>query len=245
MKLTPLDIRKQEFKRSMRGFDPEEVEAFLIMVADELEILNREKMQLNDEIIKLRTQVKDYQQVEHTLRDTMMKATSTVEESRLNALREAELRIHEAEVQAEKIVEQAKIELQELRSEINLLRAQKESFSRRLRHLLESQVELLDVLGMEDSEIKSARSEPPAADFIPRGRLPRPEPPVTEPMKRPAPVANPAPATKSEEPRIIRGERKFDTPFERPRPVPPDPSARRPEDDVHRTPGRLSDQILE
>ena len=31
MKLTPLDVRKQEFKRIMRGYDPVEVDTFLDM----------------------------------------------------------------------------------------------------------------------------------------------------------------------------------------------------------------------
>jgi len=265
VKLTPLDIRKQEFKKSMRGFDPEEVEAFLIMVADELEIVLREKNQQSDELIKLRTQLHDYQQVEHTLRETLMKATSTVEESRFNSLREAELRIHEAELQAERIIENAKEELQELRSEINLLRAQKESFSRRLRHLLESQIELLDVLGIDDAMIKqSSNTEEPQGPAL-RGRLPRPvlpaekENPPAPGSEQPhapvsaqaqthgaaptasgiapagaAPAAPAAPSSsfnippagssgpaeaetgsffaRSEGPRIIRGERRFDEP---------------------------------
>jgi cell division initiation protein len=168
-----LDIRKQEFKKSMRGYDPEEVEAFLIMVADELEIILRDKNLQNDELIKLRTQLRDYQQVEHTLRETLMKATNTVEESRFNSLREAELRIHEAELQAEKIIEQAKEELQALHSEISLLRAQKESFSRRLRHLLESQIELLDVLGIDDAMSKPSEESAGSSPAL-RGRLPRP-----------------------------------------------------------------------
>ena len=256
MKLTPLDIRKQEFKKSMRGFDPEEVEAFLIMVADELEIVLREKNQQSDELIKLRTQLRDYQQVEHTLRETLMKATNTVEESRFNSLREAELRIHEAELQAEKIIENAKEELQELRSEINLLRAQKESFSRRLRHLLESQIELLDVLGIDDTMVKQVTEETTPSPAL-RGRLPRPvlpseeEPTSSSPVRAsamaspqappifagpplgtapvtPPPMPPAAPLSSSQqapagpaaepysqsagEPRIIRGERRFDEP---------------------------------
>ncbi|HNW61331.1 MAG TPA: DivIVA domain-containing protein [bacterium] len=265
MKLTPLDIRKQEFKKSMRGYDPEEVEAFLIMVADELELLLRDKNLQSDELIKLRTQLRDYQQVEHTLRETLMKATSTVEESRFNSLREAELRIHEAELQAEKIIEQAKEELQELHSEINLLRAQKESFSRRLRHLLESQIELLDVLGIDDAMVKQGDEQPGAGPAL-RGRLPRPvlpaepeaptpHPPAQTPPPAPtqsslpfphpaapaaapsaaaapapafAPTPAPAPAAplrwpaaespaepfppRPDGPRIVRGERRFDTP---------------------------------
>ena len=125
MKLTPLDIRKQEFKRTMRGLDPDEVEAFLSMVADELELLIREKNSLNDELIKLRTQLKDYQQVEHTLRDTLVRAQNTVEESRTNSLREAEIIMHEAELQAEQIIKEAKDEVVRLRNEINILKAQR------------------------------------------------------------------------------------------------------------------------
>ncbi|MBN1543537.1 DivIVA domain-containing protein [candidate division KSB1 bacterium] len=150
MKLTPLDIRKQEFKRILRGLDPDEVEAFLGMVADEFEMLIREKNQLNDELIKLRTQLKDYQQVESTLRDTLVRAQNTVEESRANSRREAEIIIHEAELQAEHIIKEAKEELIEMRNDLHMLRMQKESFAKRLQHLLESQLELLRVMSMDD-----------------------------------------------------------------------------------------------
>jgi len=57
VKLTPLDIKKQEFKRSLRGYDPVEVDAFLDMVADEFEAVIREKNHMADEILKLRTQI--------------------------------------------------------------------------------------------------------------------------------------------------------------------------------------------
>ena len=58
MKLTPLDIKKQEFKRGLRGFDPIEVESFLEMVAEEYESAIREKNVLADEVLKLKTQLK-------------------------------------------------------------------------------------------------------------------------------------------------------------------------------------------
>ena len=150
MKLTPLDVRKQEFKRTMRGLDPEEVEAFLVMVADELEFHLREKKQLNDELIKLRTQLKDYQRVESTLRDTLVRAQNTVEDSRANSRREAEIILHEAEIQADNIIKDAREELLSIRHEISLLRAQKDAIAKRLRHMLESQLEMLEVMEIED-----------------------------------------------------------------------------------------------
>ncbi|HPG41666.1 MAG TPA: DivIVA domain-containing protein [bacterium] len=172
MKLTPLDIRKQEFKRSMRGFDSDEVEAFLGMVADELELLIREKNQANDELIKLRTQLKDYQRVEQTLRDTLVKAHNTVEDTRANSRREAEIIIHEAELQADNIIKEAKEDLFRLRNEISFVKAQKESFAKRLKHLLESQIELLNVLEMEDEE--PAIQAQKDSRFFNRPRKPQP-----------------------------------------------------------------------
>ncbi|MBD3383665.1 DivIVA domain-containing protein [candidate division KSB1 bacterium] len=164
MKLTPLDIRKHDFKKSMRGYDPEEVDAFMSMVSDELELLIREKNQLNDETIKLRTQLKDYQDVEQSLRETLVKAQNTVEESRANSRREAEIIIHEAELQAEHILKEAKEQLRELGHEIEMLEMQKESFAKRLHHLLQSQIELLEVLEEGDFKRKHKSTASQARD---------------------------------------------------------------------------------
>lgn len=150
MRLTPLDIRKQEFKRTMRGYDPEEVNTFLEMVAEEFETLQREKKRLEDETLKLRTQLHDYQELERTLKQTLMNAQETVQVSRETSQREADMLVREAELQAEKIIEEARLKLAQLKNELLLVRAQKDSFARRLRHLLESQLELIGVLEMDD-----------------------------------------------------------------------------------------------
>ena len=34
MRVTPLDIRRQKFRKGMRGYDPGEVDAFLEMLAE-------------------------------------------------------------------------------------------------------------------------------------------------------------------------------------------------------------------
>jgi cell division initiation protein len=150
LRLSPLDIKKQEFKRLMRGYDPEEVHTFLEMVAEEFEILQREKNRLEDEALKLRTQLHDYQEVERTLKQTLMNAQESVQLSRDNSKREADLLLREAELQAEKILEGARHKLAQLKNDLQIVRAQKDSFARRLRHLLESQLELIGVLELDD-----------------------------------------------------------------------------------------------
>ncbi|MDZ7265289.1 MAG: DivIVA domain-containing protein [candidate division KSB1 bacterium] len=150
MKITPLDIKKQVFKKVLRGYDPIEIETFLEMVAEEFEGLIKEKNELYDEVLKLKTQLRDYQEVEKTFKESLMNAQQTINQSRENSRREADLIIKEAEVRAEKIIENAKMQLIEMKNELMVVKAQKDSFAKRLRHLLQSQLELLGVLEMDD-----------------------------------------------------------------------------------------------
>jgi len=204
LKLTPLDIKKQEFKRIMRGFDTLEVETFLEMVANEYEALLNEKDQLKSEALILRTQVKDYQQVEQTLKETLMNAQESISRARVNTEKEAGLIIHEAELRAEKILDQARNKVEKIKNDITLLRVQKESFINRLRHLLESQIELIKVLQIDDSELKDERKQSKRKKEIPLPviqeelpltsdtRLHEPEPVPTEQSSVESPAENPS-----------------------------------------------------
>ena len=145
----------------MRGYDQIEVDSFLEMISDQLEQMIREKKDLSDDVLKLKTQLRDYQSVEITLKDTLLSAQESMKESRENSNREAELLIQEAELKADKILENAKLNLAEMKNELVVIRAQKDSFARRLRHLLESQLELIDVLDMDDLGFRRYEGEPP------------------------------------------------------------------------------------
>lgn len=164
MKITPLDIKKQVFKKILRGYDPIEIETFLEMVAEEFESLIKEKNELYDEVLKLKTQLRDYQEVEKTFKESLMNAQQTINQSRENSKRESDLIVKEAEVRAEKIIENAKMQLIELKNELMVVKAQKDSFAKRLRHLLESQLELLGVLEIDDIGFDSNRSQRNADD---------------------------------------------------------------------------------
>jgi cell division initiation protein len=150
VKISPLEIKKQRFAVKMRGYDPAEVESFLEMVSDEYETIVNERTRLGEEAAKLRVQLRDYQQVEKTLQETLMNAQENVTQARENSKREAQIILREAELKAEKIMDEAKDKLERMKSDLSILRAQKESFAKRLRHLLESQVELIKVLEMDD-----------------------------------------------------------------------------------------------
>jgi cell division initiation protein len=164
LKLTPLDIKKQVFKKILRGYDPIEIETFLEMVAEEFEALIKERNDLSDDVLKLKTQLRDYQEVEKTFKESLMNAQQTINQSRENSKRESDLIIKEAEVRAEKIIENAKMQLIEIKNELMVVKAQKDSFAKRLRHLLESQLELLSVLEIDDLGYGDIRSSAKTKD---------------------------------------------------------------------------------
>lgn len=172
MKLTPLDIKKQVFKKILRGYDPVEIETFLEMVAEEFETLIKERNDLSDEVLMLKTQLRDYQEVEKTFKESLMNAQQTINQSRENSRRESDLIIKEAEVRAEKIIENAKIQLIEMKNELMVIKAQKDSFAKRLRHLLESQLELLSVLEIDDLGFGEKKTSSLANDTKSRSREP-------------------------------------------------------------------------
>lgn len=159
MKITPLEIKKQSFKAKMRGFDPIEVETFLEMVADEYEIILNERNQLSDEVKKLKTQLNDYQQVERTLQETLMNAQENINQSRENSKREAQIVLRESELKAEKVLDDAREKLEGMKNDLKILKSQKDSLAKRLRHLLESQIELIKVLEMDDVGLNNKISD--------------------------------------------------------------------------------------
>src|SRR3989304_4844369 len=98
MRITPLDIQQKQFPMKFRGFDVEEVYAFLEVIREEMEDLRRDNASLKEDMIKLETQVKEHKDMETTLRETLVTAQQMVEEYKSNARKEAELLVKEAEL---------------------------------------------------------------------------------------------------------------------------------------------------
>ncbi len=149
MRLSPLDISKQEFSKSMRGFDPAEVRAFLEKVSDELAELEAENKRLAQQNLKATTQLESYEQMEKSLRESLLTAQKTLEEARTSTEREHDLLLREARAEAEQIVHEAQRNVHEIREELRRLTVQRDAYIKRLRFLLSSQQELIDMLEEE------------------------------------------------------------------------------------------------
>ena len=147
MNITPLDITQREFRRRLRGWDPAEVKAFLEGVADELELLVKEAAGRDERIQKLEAQVAAYQEREEALRKTLYSAQRLTEQLKETAKKEADLIRQEAELQAEKLLEQAHRQAGELQAQIADLKRQKVIFEAKLRASLKIHLDLLEGRG--------------------------------------------------------------------------------------------------
>jgi DivIVA domain-containing protein len=106
--LTPLDVRKQEFRRSLRGYETLGVEDFRQRVADELERILREKSVLEERVAALTEQLAGYRERERAMNEALVTAQQLREETRAASLREAQAIVREGEAEARRLLDEAR-----------------------------------------------------------------------------------------------------------------------------------------
>jgi cell division initiation protein len=161
MTLTPLDIQQQQFKIRFRGYEPREVEAFLEKTADAFEALQRENLRASEEIHRLEHESQGYHKREETFKRALLNSQKVLEQMKQNARKSAELIIAEAEVKAEKILNQAHNRLAQLHEDINELKRQRMQIEVQIGSIIEAHSRLLEMgkesmkqLDAEDSKLK-------------------------------------------------------------------------------------------
>jgi len=137
MALAPLDIQKMRFNQRMRGFDPTEVEGFLVLVAEELAGRLAQIEKLDRENKYYRQRLEETMQREHQLQQTLLRAQKVSDEITNNARREAELTVKEAEMMADKIVQQAIDQSTRIEGKIGELRMQRRELQLKFKNTLD------------------------------------------------------------------------------------------------------------
>jgi len=146
--LTPLEIQKQSFARKLKGFDPNEVRAYLQLIAEEMENLLRDVDRLSRENVMLREDLDDHNQRERILKDTLLSAQKVSEEVKSNARKEAELIVKDAELLSERLVSQAMSRVADLERTIQDLKVER----RAARNKLSATLDTIQQLLMLDAE---------------------------------------------------------------------------------------------
>lgn len=159
MRITPLDIQQKQFPMKFRGFDVEEVYAFLEVVREEMEDLIRENASLKEQLFRAESQIKEYRDMETTLRETLMTAQQMVEEYKTNARKEAELLIKEAELKADAMLKEAQEKVVKIHEDIVDLKGIRRHFKEEVKRLIESHLRMLEFDSERESEGASEKSQ--------------------------------------------------------------------------------------
>lgn len=158
--LTPLDVRKKagDFKKAMRGYEPQEVDVFLELVAERMEALVRENLQLRERAEALQQQVASWSGREKAVQEALVTAQELRTEMKTQAQRQADLVLTEAQSEARRQLAEAEAEirmrfrdaerkLEQAQDALEDLERRRGRFLKAFRQLLERE---MDVVAVEE-----------------------------------------------------------------------------------------------
>jgi cell division initiation protein len=158
---TPVDLETMVFRRGFRGYRTKEVQEFMRKLIVDYEKLYKENIDLREELDAQKELLKNYKQMEETLKNTLYLAQGTAEEIKAAGEKQAEVILREAQNRAEqmrlKVREEIQSELQELanlKQQVDLFRIQ---FTRFLNSLIEMAEQHLDIEGIWDKMVDLSR----------------------------------------------------------------------------------------
>lgn len=176
MKLTALEIKQQQFEKSLRGYDVGEVKAFLNMVSTEWEYMVAKNRELGREVEQLKDKLRHYERVEQALHETLQTAKETSDQRLAGAKKEARNRIEKAEMDAEAIIGRARQQRHEIRQNIRTLLDRREEIIRGMRSYLDLAQESLHGFSKDDSGIFTLSRDEEADADAKAANAPAPKP---------------------------------------------------------------------
>src|SRR3954471_3694074 len=150
--LTPLEIQKQHFSRVLKGYNADEVRAYLSLVAEEIERVLRDVDRLARENAMLREELNEHSQRERILKDTLLSAQKVSEDVKANARKEAELIVKDAELVAERVVAQALSRVADIEKAIQELKIERNTARNRLQSTVELLTQMIDLDSDQEAE---------------------------------------------------------------------------------------------
>lgn|SRR5574344_1054565 len=149
-----------KFNRTLHGYDPDEVNAFLDQVINHVEKMVSESKakdarikELEEKVNKdnhLKEKVEQYERMESTLNKAIFMAQKTSDQIKSSAYRESELIVDDAKKNANRIVNEALLKAEKTEDEAATLKRNVNSFKRRLRGIIEEQLAMVDEIEKVD-----------------------------------------------------------------------------------------------
>lgn len=134
--LTSLDVVNQSFKKSMRGYDPAEVDEFLDSVAETLQIYAQKNKEMERELETRAENLAEYEKTKSVLHEALLMAQKSADEKVLRAEAEAQKIIAEAMERADVMCGDAVREAERLRQGIAQIRNVRVLYEQEFRGIL-------------------------------------------------------------------------------------------------------------
>ncbi|MBA2708070.1 MAG: DivIVA domain-containing protein [Gemmatimonadaceae bacterium] len=156
--LTPIDVRRFDFGRALRGYSPEKVEQFRDQVAEEMERLTRINQDLDSKARSFHEQLRAFRERDKAINDALVSAQQLRSEMKEQAEREAELVLREAQAAGERLVEAARIDVRRMEQELDALDRSRRTYLAQMRTLLARQLSEVEASETGSSASRSTDS---------------------------------------------------------------------------------------
>jgi len=147
MKVTPLDIRQQQFPLRFRGCDPTAVDVFLELVAGQLDDLLRENARLQEALAQKDREIQGMREQEGDWKKALMAVQQTRNDLIERGQQQARFLVAEAERKAQRFLMEAEKTYQAMAQDVQALTRQRQQLMVQLRSLLEQHLTLLETQG--------------------------------------------------------------------------------------------------
>jgi cell division initiation protein len=150
MKVTPREIRQQQFPMRLRGCDPMEVDAFLELLATTFDELLRENARLREALAKKDQEIQDICTQEKDWKQALLAVQQTRDDLIARGQQEAQLLVAEAQRKVHQLLSEAEKTRQTIAQDVQLLVCQKRQLMSGLQNLLSQHFALLQVQKGQD-----------------------------------------------------------------------------------------------
>ncbi len=155
--ITPKDIQEVKFKTKVRGYNEAEVDEYLDQVADQMAALIAENEEYKSKLALAVEQLNYLKSLEQTLRDTMITAQRSADETYRAAQKKGEAILQQAEEQGDQVRRKAREEADAVTRNLDVLRVQAKTYARQFRTLMNAQLKQLEDNGLVEREVRKGR----------------------------------------------------------------------------------------
>jgi cell division initiation protein len=180
MRIAPLDLRQQRFKKALHGFDRTEVVAFLTEAADDYEHALRELDRLRQDLARSDSMLQEHREREATLRNTLLTAQKLSDQVKEAAQNEATMIVREAQGRADLLIQKAQNRLEEIERDINELRLRRRGVEGSLESSIQALYHALEFIREQDRPEEKVLLHRPRSQAEPAATRPADAPRVAD-----------------------------------------------------------------